>query len=41
MSTKKNYPYHVIFKQNDDLDGAMCETTESVGEPHLPPVRLR
>lgn len=30
MSTKKNYPYHVVFKQNEDLDGAMCETTESV-----------
>lgn len=30
MNTKKNYPYHVIFKQNDDLDGAMCETKESV-----------
>lgn len=22
MNTKKNYPYHVIFKQNEDLDGA-------------------
>lgn len=30
MNTKKNYPYHVVFKQNEDLDGAMCETTESV-----------
>lgn len=30
MNTKKNYPYHVVFWQNDDLDGAMCETTESV-----------
>lgn len=30
MNTKKNYPYHVIFKQNDDLDGAMCETEGSV-----------
>ena len=30
MSTKKNYPYHVVFKQNEDLDGAMCETGESV-----------
>lgn len=30
MNTRKNYPYHVIFKQNEDLDGAMCETTESV-----------
>lgn len=30
MSTRKNYPYHVIFKQNEDLDGAMCETEESV-----------
>lgn len=30
MNTKKNYPYHVIFKQNEDLDGAMCETGESV-----------
>lgn len=30
MNTKKNYPYHVVFRQNEDLDGAMCETTESV-----------
>lgn len=30
MNTKKNYPYNVIFKQNDDLDGAMCETNKSV-----------
>lgn len=30
MNTKKNYPYHVVFKQNEDLDGAMCETEESV-----------
>lgn len=30
MSTKKNYPYHVVFRQNKDLDGAMCETGESV-----------
>lgn len=30
MNTKKSYLYHVVFKQNDDLDGAMCETTESV-----------
>ena len=30
MNTRKNYPYHVIFKQNEDLDGAMCETGESV-----------
>lgn len=30
MNIGKNYPYHVIFKQNEDLDGAMCETTESV-----------
>lgn len=30
MNIKKNYPYHVVFKQNEDLDGAMCETTESV-----------
>lgn len=30
MNTKKNYPYNVVFKQNEDLDGAMCETTESV-----------
>ena len=22
MNTKKNYPYHVIFKQNEDLDSA-------------------
>lgn len=28
MNTKKNY--HVIFAPNEDLDGAMCETTESV-----------
>lgn len=26
MNTKKSYPYHVVFKQNEDLDGAMCET---------------
>ena len=32
MNTKKNYPYHVVFKQNEDLDGAMCETTESVAD---------
>lgn len=30
MNTKKNYLYHVVFKQNEDLDGAMCETGESV-----------
>lgn len=30
MNTKKSYPYHVVFKQNEDLDGAMCETGESV-----------
>lgn len=28
MNTKKNYP--VTFAPNDDLDGAMCETGESV-----------
>ena len=28
MSTRKNCP--VIFTPNEDLDGAMCETTESV-----------
>lgn len=22
MNTRKNYPYHVVFKQNEDLDGA-------------------
>lgn len=30
MSTKKNYHYHAIFAPNEDLDGAMCETTGSV-----------
>lgn len=30
MNTKKNYPYHVTFEPNKDLDGSMCETTESV-----------
>lgn len=30
MSTKKNYHYHVVFAPNEDLDGAMCETTGSV-----------
>lgn len=30
MNTKKSYPYHVVFKQNEDLDGAMCETEGSV-----------
>lgn len=30
MNTKKNYPYHVVFAPKDDLDGAMCETPESV-----------
>ena len=28
MSTRKNYP--VTFAPNEDLDGAMCERTESV-----------
>lgn len=28
MSTRKNCP--VTFAPNEDLDGAMCETTESV-----------
>lgn len=28
MSTRKNYP--VTFAPNEDLDGAMCETSESV-----------
>lgn len=28
MSTRKNYP--VTFAPNEDLDGSMCETTESV-----------
>lgn len=30
MSTKKNRHYHVVFAPNEDLDGAMCETSESV-----------
>lgn len=30
MNTRKNYPYHVVFKQSEDLDSAMCETGESV-----------
>lgn len=30
MNTKKNYHYHVVFAPNEDLDGAMCETSESV-----------
>lgn len=30
MNTKKNHHYHVIFAPNEDLDGAMCETSESV-----------
>lgn len=30
MNTKKNYRYHAIFAPNEDLDGAMCETSESV-----------
>ena len=30
MNTKKNENYHVTFAPNDDLDGAMCETEESV-----------
>lgn len=30
MNTKKNYPYHVVFAPNDDLDGAMYETPGSV-----------
>lgn len=25
-----NKDYSVVFKQNEDLDGTMCETTESV-----------
>lgn len=25
-----NKDYHVVFRQNEDLDGAMCETEESV-----------
>lgn len=28
MNTRKNYP--IIFAPNDDLDGAMSETSESV-----------
>ena len=30
MNTKKNENYHVTFAPNEDLDGAMCETTGSV-----------
>lgn len=30
MSTRKNYHCHAIFAPNEDLDGAMCETTGSV-----------
>lgn len=30
MNTKKNENYHVTFAPNEDLDGAMCETEESV-----------
>lgn len=30
MSTKKNESYSVTFEPNEDLDGAMCETQESV-----------
>ncbi len=30
MNTKKNYRYHVVFAPNEDLDGAMCETSGSV-----------
>lgn len=30
MNTKKNYHYHVIFAPDEDLDGAMRETTGSV-----------
>ena len=30
MNTKKNDTYRVVFASNDDLDGAMCETSESV-----------
>lgn len=30
MNTKKDEYYRVTFGPNEDLDGAMCETTESV-----------
>ena len=30
MDTRKNETYRVVFAPNDDLDGAMCETSESV-----------
>lgn len=30
MNTGKKHRYHVVFKQSEDLDGAMCETGESV-----------
>lgn len=30
MSTKKSESYSVTFEPNEDLDGAMCETQESV-----------
>lgn len=30
MNTKKNENYRVTFAPNEDLDGAMSETTESV-----------
>lgn len=31
MNTKKKHScYRVTFEPNEDLDGAMCETTESV-----------
>lgn len=30
MNTKKNESYSVTFKPSEDLDGAMCETEESV-----------
>lgn len=30
MNTRKNHHYHTIFAPNEDLDGAMCETTGSV-----------
>ena len=26
MNTKKNYPYHVVFRRNEDLDGSNVET---------------
>lgn len=30
MNIKKRHSYHAVFAPNEDLDGAMCETSESV-----------